>query len=59
MASRDDLLEVRLRIIQEIQNPLIYDKAHKNHFKSNIRRNILNKIAEMINQQYSMEIDDE
>ena len=58
MASRDDLFEVRLRIIQEVwQNPLIYDKAHRNHFKTNMRKNILNEIAELINQQYSMEID--
>ena len=42
MAVRDDMFEVQLRIIQEIrQNPLIYDKAHRNHFKSNMRRNIL------------------
>ena len=54
------MFEVRLRIIQEImQNPLIYDKAHRNHFKSNMRRNILHEIALLINQEFNMEIDGE
>ena len=58
MAVRDDMFEVQLRIIQEIwQNPLIYDKAHHNHFKSNMRRNILHEIAILINQEFNMEID--
>ena len=60
MAARDDMFEVRLRIIQEIhQNPLIYDEAHRNHFKSNMRRNILNEIALLVNQEFNMEIDGE
>ena len=53
-------LRLDRRIIQEIQqNALIYDKAHRNHFKTNIRKNILTEIAELINQQYNMEIDGE
>ena len=60
VASRDDMFEVQLRIIQEIrQNPLIYDKAHRNHFKTNMRRNISNEIAILVNQEFNKEIDGE
>ena len=34
MENREDLVEVKLRIITEVrQHPVIYDKAHKSHFK--------------------------
>ena len=60
MAARDDMFKVCLRIIQEIrQNPLIYDKAHCNHFKSNMRKNILHKKALLVNHEFNMEIDGE
>ena len=60
MAARDDMFKVRLRIIQEIrQNPLIYEKAHCNHFKSNVRRNILHEIALLVNYEFNMDIDGE
>ena len=60
MAARDDMFKGHLRIIQEIrQNPLICDKAHRNHFKSNMRSNILHEIALLVNHEFNMEIDGE
>ena len=64
MENREDLVEVKLRIIAEVrQHPVIYDKAHKSHFKKNVKAPIFNGIAELLNQEFPqyehLEIDGE
>ena len=53
MENREVLVEVKFRIIAEVrQHPVIYDKAHKGHFKKNVKAPIFNGIAELLNQEF-------
>ena len=56
--DRDDMFEVWCRIIAEIRNhPVIYDKAHRNHCKLNVKDPILQGIADLINQEFGLDVD--
>ena len=57
MVDKDDLYDIKCRIIAGIHNnPVIYDKDNHNHYKRNMKELIYNGIADLINQQYSLEI---
>ena len=57
MVNKDNLYDIKCRIIVEIHNnPIIYDKGNCNHYKRNMKEPIYNGIADLINQQYILEI---
>ena len=48
--DRENMFEVKSKIISEIGlYPVIYDKAHGNHFKKNIKDPLYDGIANLIN----------
>ena len=56
--DKDDMFEVQCRIITEIRNhPVIFDKAHRNHCKPNVKDLKLQGIADLINQEFSLDVD--
>ena len=55
--ERENMFEVKSKIISEIRlHPVIYDKAHRNHFKKNIKDPIYDGIANLINQEFNLNV---
>ena len=53
--DKENMFEVKCKTISEIKLHLvIYDKAHRNHFKKNIKDPIFDGIANIINQELNL-----
>ena len=55
--DRENMFEAKCKIISEIKlHPVIYDKVHRNHFKKNIKDPIYDGIANLINQEFNLNV---